>query len=332
MRSQLKLLFVVVCSLPLILISSDGASQAPAEAAGIKITVGFGSAGISGEQTIYVRGDRRRMEYRNATGGAEHVRYGPHIASITRCDLGQVFELNLDAREYHAAPYPPKPLSNEQGEALKIKPPSNLPSEPTLLIETATVDTGERKEIFGHTARHIITTRKQTPLEGSQFQRQESVMDGWYMDLDNRISCDQKWREGAHAYLQSRASTDSRPPDRPKFVDTGKPETGFALEWKTTTRDTYRLPDGTKKENTLTSEGLVTQLEEGPLDPGVFEIPAGFREVAHIETNPPVDWQTARNNAWQRLKAWVAKVFDRPWSALFPKVACFHRADAVRAA
>jgi hypothetical protein len=153
MRSWRKLFFVLVSSLPLILISSDGASQAPAEAAGIQMTVGFGSAGISGEQTIYVRGDRRQMEYRNATGGAKRadgsmdVRYGPHIASITRCDLGQVFELNLDAREYHAAPYPPKPLTNVQMEALKIKPPSSPPGEPTMLIETATVDTGERKEL-----------------------------------------------------------------------------------------------------------------------------------------------------------------------------------------
>jgi hypothetical protein len=218
--------------------------------------------------------------------------------------------LNLDAREYRAVPYPPNPFTKEQMEARGIKPQSGVPSEPTLLLETTTVDTRERREVFGHTARHVITTRKQTPLEGSQSQPQETVTDGWYIDLDNRISCDRKWREGAHAYVYARSSTDSRAPDRPKFVDVGKPEAGFAVDLKTTTRGTYAMPDGTRKESTTTSEMAVTQLQEGPLDAAVFEVPAGFRQVAHIETSPPVDWQTAWVNAWVRFKAKVERLFD----------------------
>jgi hypothetical protein len=315
MRSRPKLFFVLVSSLPLILTSSDGAAQSPSAAPGIKMTVRHATfAGLASEQTIYIRGDRKRMDFRSSTGGAKRadgsmdVRYGPHIASITRCDLGQMLELNLDAHEYHASPYPPNPFTKEQARG--IKPQSSLPSEPTLLIETTTVDTDERKEIFGHTARHVITTRKQTPLDGSQSQPQETVTDGWYIDLDNRISCDRKWREGAHAYVHVSASTDGRAPDRPKFVDVGKPETGFAIELKTTTRGTHTLPDGTKKENAMTNEMSVTQLAEGPLDAAVFEVPAGFRQVAHIETNPPVDWQTAWANAWVRFKARVEGIFN----------------------
>ncbi len=316
MQSSPKLFSVLFSSLLLVLTARDGASQSPPQEAGIKMTVRFAASGMSGEQTIYIRGDRRRMDYRNATGGAKRtdgssdMRYGPHIASITRCDLGQVLELNLDAREYRAVPYPPKPFTQEHGEALKIKPPSSVPSEPTLLIETATVDTGERREMFGHAARHVLTTREETPLEGSQAQPQETVTDGWYIDLDNRISCDRKRREGAHAYVYARSSADGRAPDRPKFVDVGKPETGFAVDRKTTTRGSYTLPDGTRKENTSISEMSVTQLEEGPLDATVFEIPAGFWQVARIETNPPVQWQTAWINAWTRLKAKVESLFD----------------------
>jgi hypothetical protein len=316
MQSSPKPFSVLFSSLLLVLTARDAASQSPPQEAGIKMTVRFAASGMSGQQTIYIRGDRKRMDYRNATGGAKRadgssdVRYGPHIASITRCDLGQMLELNLDAREYRAVPYPPSPFTKEQMEARGITPQSGVPSEPTLLLETTTVDTGERREFFGHTARHVITTRKQTPLEGSQSQPQETVTDGWYIDLDNRISCDRKWREGAHAYVYARSSTDSRAPDRPKFVDVGKPEAGFAVALKTTTRGTYAMPDGTKKETITTSEMTVTQLEAGALQAAVFEIPAGFRQVAHIETSPPVDWQTAWVNAWVRFKASLAKRFS----------------------
>jgi hypothetical protein len=314
MQSSPKLFSVLFSSLLLVLPVRDAASQSPSAAPGVKMTIRFAASGMSGGQTIYIQGDRKRMDFRSSTGGAKRadgsmdVRYGPHAAFITRCDLGQMLELNLDAREYHAAPYPPNPFTKEQVEALKIKPPSSAQSEPTLLIETTTVDTGERKEIFGRTARHVVTTRKESPLEGSRAQLRETVTDGWYIDFNNRISCDRKWRDGAHAYVSVRLSTDT--PERPKFVDTGKPETGFAVELKTTTRDAYALPDGTKKENTMTSEMTVTQLQEGPLDAAVFEVPAGFRQVAHIETNPPVDWQTAWVNAWVRFKAKVERLFD----------------------
>ncbi len=250
----------------------------------------FGS--MSSERTMYFQGDRKRLDFRSSSGGARRadgsvdVRYGPHIASITRCDLGQMFQLNLDAHEYSSAPYPPKPLTKEQMETIGIKaaPARQPPSKPTLLIETTTVDTGERKQLFGHTARHIIVTRKETPLEGSQREPQESVTDGWYIDLDVRISCDRKY--------------------------VGEPVTGFPVEMKMTNRSTFALADGTKKENTSTNESSITQLEEGPLAPAIFEIPAGFRQVAHIEQNPPLDWQTVLANNWRWLKAQVRRIFD----------------------
>ncbi len=279
------------------------------------MTVRDAFGGMFSEETTYLQGDRRRVDFRSLRGrrradGSVDLRYGPHIASITRCDLGQMWQLNLDAHQYSSAPYPPKPLTKEQMKAIGIKAPplSELPSKPTLLIETTTVDTAERKQLFGHTTRHVIVTRKQSPLEGSQRQPQESVTDGWYIDLDPRISCDFKGR--GHAYVHAMLSGGGRAPDRPKFVDVGPPEAGFALQLKTTSRNVYTLADGTKKEDTSTTERTVTQLEEGPLEPALFEIPAGFRQVAHVETNPPVDWQTVLANYWQWLETRVRRMFD----------------------
>ena len=299
-------------------VCSDATTGSKPKVSVIKMTVRDAFGSMSSERTMYFQGDRKRLDFRSSSGGARRadgsvdVRYGPHIASITRCDLGQMFQLNLDAHEYSSAPHPPKPLTKEQMETIGIKaaPARQPPSKPTLLIETTTVDTGERKQLFGHTARHIIVTRKETPLEGSQREPQESVTDGWYIDLDVRISCDRKWRAGEHAYLRAGLSGDGRAPDVPKFVDVGEPVTGFPVEMKMTNRSTFALADGTKKENTSTNESSITQLEEGPLAPAIFEIPAGFRQVAHIEQNPPLDWQTVLANNWRWLKAQVRRIFD----------------------
>jgi hypothetical protein len=273
-------------------------------------------ANVPSERTMYFQGDRKRVDFRSSRGGARRadgsldMRYGPHIASLTRCDLGQMFQVNLDAHEYSSTPYPPKPFTKEQMEAIGIKtsPVMKPPSKPTLLIETTTVDTGARKQFFGHTARHVIVTRKETPLEGSQQEPQQSVSDGWYIDLDLRISCDRTWQAGQHAYLHV-GPIGGGTLEVPKFVDVGAPATGFPVEMKWTNRATYALADGTKKENTSTNESRITQLDEGPFDPTVFEIPPGFRQVAYIETNPPVDWKTALSNNWQWLKLQVRRLF-----------------------
>ncbi|HEX4757949.1 MAG TPA: hypothetical protein VH308_08200, partial [Terracidiphilus sp.] len=157
------------------------------EDTGIKMTVRRVFDGNPTEQTIYVQEDRERMEFRNYQGkqkvdGSQQWLSGPRLAAITRCDLGQIFELNLDAAEYVSAPYPPKPLTQAEIEARGLAKPGMSPSgEPTLRIETTTVDTGERKVFFGHIARHVIITRKQIPLEGSHSEPQETVTDGWYI-------------------------------------------------------------------------------------------------------------------------------------------------------
>jgi hypothetical protein len=62
------------------------------------------------------------------------------------------------------------------------------------------VDTGERKDFFGHPARHVITTTKETPLHESHSEARESVTDGWYIDLDTRISCDLRWSANKNGF------------------------------------------------------------------------------------------------------------------------------------
>ncbi|PYR61754.1 MAG: hypothetical protein DMF85_01445, partial [Acidobacteria bacterium] len=122
---------------------------------------------------------------------------------ITRCDLKRAFHLNIEDREYATWPLQTYPSPEEPHMAVRQQ---HVVREPTVLVETETVDTGERKELFGRTARHVITTRRVTSLGRAKQAPGKTVTDGWYIDLDTSISCDPSWRPVAYgrAFLVTR--------------------------------------------------------------------------------------------------------------------------------
>jgi hypothetical protein len=284
------------------------------QTSGIKMTVRRNMAGNSGEQTTYFEHDRKRMEYRNSEGskkwnGSIQTVYGPHLAGIIRCDLGQDYELNLDTAEYTSALYPPQPLTQEQIAArhVPVPPTPVFPANKTLRIETITVDTGERKEMFGHTARHVIVTEKRIPLQGSFSSPQTSVTDGWYIDLDTQLSCDRKFPAGTRGYAYLLAAGANQPIDNPEFVEIGKRETGLALQQTYKWNSSYKLPEGAVKPDSSISEMVVADFQEGPLDEALFEIPPKFKKVSEIERMPP---SAAAQSSWQEFWAWMSNLFD----------------------
>ena len=289
-----------------------------ATSTGIKMTGHTIFGGHSTERTVYIQGDHKREEFRNGMGhnkadGSEQWIEGPRLAMITRCDLGQIFELNLDSAQYEAAPYPPKPLTKEEIEARGLKsqlkiPQISFPPKPTVRVETKTTDTGERKEMFGHIARHVITTIKYTPLAGGRSEPRETVIDGWYIDtnFNLQLPCDRRWPEGTRDHAFMSVMVGNQPPEWPEFIQIGKPETGSAVQTVSTTTITHTLPDGTKKQRESKYESLTTDLKEGPLNPALFEVPAGFKRVEHIEQNPTLPISIQLEDFWTRLKAKVA--------------------------
>jgi hypothetical protein len=234
--------------------------------------------------------DRRRIEMRssvqrkNPDSSTETVDRTNVV--IMRCDLGQSFTLNLETKEYTASVFPPVPLTAEQRESRGLnKPPSQ--GTPTLRIETTTVVTGERKEFFGRLARHVIITTKQTPLEGSHAEAGETVSDGWYIDFERRLACEPK-RDGAMQYGWLVVSGGGREvqPEKPEFLNTGPRESGFPVEMKRTSPARKTWSDGRTEPFQSRVESAVTQFEEGPLDPALFEVPAGFKKVERARRMP----------------------------------------------
>jgi hypothetical protein len=227
------------------------------------------------------------------------------LALLSRCDLDQNFELNLEDKQYVSAPLPHFPSEAERQAIAANYSTAAAQRPPTVLVEVTTFDTGERKKIFGYDARHVVTTRTHTRLNGSKDIEQKSVMDGWYTDLPTTLSCEPKLRGGVG--FVTVGSSNNGLTEIPSFKLEGKPESGFALSTTTTTQSTYVLPDGTKKDSSSTSEMQVIELYSGPLNPDLFEVPRGFTKVGQIRRNPDVPLSTWLQIYWNTLKFRISR-------------------------
>src|SRR5262249_49568865 len=149
---------------------------------GIKIKARYDVTNSNYEQTIYLQRDRSRTELRDKTGAwLKGV-----VPVIVRCDLGLVIELNEKSHEYLVRPYPFLYSEAEAPFHHARTTPIYETDKPTLRIETTIKDTGEQKELFGRTARHIISTEQVIPLAGLPSTwpiETATVTEGWVIDL-----------------------------------------------------------------------------------------------------------------------------------------------------
>jgi hypothetical protein len=262
--------------------------------------------------TRYIQGQRSRTEWRNETGRLGKpgepatYTYGPPRVSIFQCDVYRALDLNLQDHEYTLHEL------DDQGRPKGVKPIpiSTKASGGTLTINVETIDTGERKEIFGRTARHIIRREKRVASPGACGHSGETESDGWYTDLEERNGCvaTPKARTGV-ATFGVLVAGGSLCMDKIEVHRTGTAAMGFPLKLTTTSRDAIVLPDGTSKEITSTFENEVTELSEQPLDPALFELPAGFTQVTTFKDQPPVPASAVIREWWERVKRSVRSWF-----------------------
>ena len=260
------------------------------ENVGTKIVTRHTGPGSVSEATLYIMPDRRRLELRHFvqsenSSRSPEARTEPSSVFIQRCDLGQSFHLRPNVKEFSSSSYPPKPPTPQQEKQLAVENSDRgEPAKPTLRIETTTVDTGERQEMFGYVARRVTTTVRQTPLDGATSQSSLSVTDGWYIDLDRSISCDPEPSPGSKrsgllsGYISVRAGG-RQPIDIPEFIDNGKRETGLPLSETKTSPMMTKFADGTSTTNDSQIKSEVIVLERAVLDPALFEIPSEYKQV-----------------------------------------------------
>ena len=127
--------------------------------------------------------------------------------------------------------------------------------------------------------------------------------DGWYIDLDTRISCDPHYPStSGHAFL----SVSSGKPEIPEFKDIGKRETGYPMELTSTTT----IPPNRKIQGrTSLVEDKIIELSTTPLDPSLFEVPPDFKKVDRIARDPEPPLLIKLLRAWAYWKYRLLNLF-----------------------
>jgi hypothetical protein len=230
----------------------------------LKITYRTNTGGQSMESSTMLKGARERSEMRNA-----HMA----IVTIVQCDLKRTIQLSENARKYVITPL----QAGESSAVVASDAASSVPAEPArsggvVTYTTTSIDTGERKEMFGFTARHIksSTITESSPDACNPF-KQRTERDGWYIDFSYGLDCGQ-----ASSYAQTYPSAAGGCRDRIQFKQVGTARTGYPLMETTTIY-------GADGKAMFTSTKEVVELSREPLDAALFEVPIGSTETQNAQ-------------------------------------------------
>ncbi len=270
---------------------------------GLKIVTRQVTGGFTDTRTEYLAPDRLRNEWRSQM----RDRIGPPMATIVMRggDHNRIFVLDLDAHEYTTY----ETDARGAGSSIRLRPLTQSGGVLQIFIEN--IDTGERKEMFGHVARHIITREKRVAGAGACSKPSQSETDGWYIDGALLPEWKQQKGNGAGVVVATEVSAGSADRCANKIdkleVHRSGVETGFPVKVTTTLRSEMRQPDGTQRMLSSTWGSEVVELKEGPLELSLFDVPKDFRKVEFLRSwnVPPQRPLTG----WEWFKEKVQEIF-----------------------
>jgi hypothetical protein len=229
----------------------------------LKIKYRSTTSGRSYENTTMIKGVRERTE--------TQMGQGIDLVGITQCDLKRSIQINNTVRKYVVTPMTTSTTSSTGPAA------SSTPIQPTrrggvITYVITAVDTGERKEMFGFTARHVKSSMTMTSSPDACSQVNQKIdTDGWYIDLSFGFECDL-----GRSQMVGPPAVAGGCQDRAEIKNVGTARKGYPLIETTTMYG----PDGRVLYAT-TKE--VVELSRDPLDAALFEIPAGYTEAASVQ-------------------------------------------------
>ena len=193
------------------------ATQKPA-ASDLKITYKQTTSGQAMESTTMLKGSRER--------GEMSMGMGMKIVNITQCDLKRTIQISDTAQKYVITP-----MTVATASTAPASTPSTAATQPTrrggvVTYTTTSTDTGERKEMFGFTARHIKSslTIESSP-DACTPMNQRIDTDGWYIDFSFGLQCD---LGQAQAGWQPPTTGGCR--DQVQFKNVGAARKGYPLQ------------------------------------------------------------------------------------------------------
>ncbi len=212
------------------------------------------------ESTIYVKGSRKRTE----SGGMMGM--GADVATIEQCDLKRTVKVSDKKKQYFIEPF-----ATTSGETVPTtaKTPSaqtaKVTKGGTLTMTSSINDTGERKQMFGLTARHLKTSMKmESSADACSPTNMQMETDGWYVDLP-QFSCPFSMASNPMPYQRPAKSGCQ---DRTVVKETGGGKLGFPLQLTTS------MNGGESGGFSQTIETL--EFSKATLDDALFNVPASY--------------------------------------------------------
>jgi hypothetical protein len=229
--------------------------------------------GMKSESTIYVKGMRKRTESGGFMGMTQPT-------TIEQCDSQRTIRINDKKRIYFIEPFAKEEeIIDEDNKMPKAKPAVAKTASKTkdggvITMTYNILDTGERKKVYGLTARRVWTTQKIKPSADACTMKDSMIIktDGWYIDLP-QFNCPVRWAPTA----VNRPTGKNQPQCMDRFVTrrTGKGRLGFPIE----ETKTMIMGNGTASVSEFKTTIETLELSHAKLDSMLFEIPPGYRQV-----------------------------------------------------
>jgi hypothetical protein len=228
--------------------------------ADVKIKTRQTSSGQSSEYTTFIKGKRQRTERDMGAG---------QMINLTQCDLRRGVQLNSQTKTYFVNSFNEPTTSAQTSTTTGKAKTDNVVRVGGTVTSTITVkDTGERKQMFGFTARHLIITMKTVSSPDACNKNDSKMeMDGWYIDAEFYLDCEQNYAASSYANSNSGGCQDKY---QVKTIGTAK--RGYALYEKMTIF-------GDDGKELLSTVNEVVELSKATLDASLFDVPQGYREV-----------------------------------------------------
>lgn len=209
----------------------------------------------------YVSGDKTTTSTVSMKGRRQRIDYGADLAVLQQCGVDQIIQVNDQNKTFLTVENRQNPVA---GAAPVVKSPKK---GGTVTYTTTVTDTGERKELFGLTARHVKTLLTKTTTPNACDKRNERVeTDGWFIDPP-ATAC-------AAVVRATTVTAADDCHDAVEYVDPAGPAVGYPLAYTATS------VDEAEKMSTMSME--VTGFTRSTLPDSLFVVPEGYTAAANL--------------------------------------------------
>ena len=215
-------------------------------------------SGQSYENTTYIKGKRQRAEQMNGM-----------TVSLTQCDLRRGIQMNTQSKTYMVNPFAQSSQTTTTTASAPATKNGVVQTGGKVTTTYTIKDTGERKQMFGFPARHLIITMETVSSPDSCTKTNSKMeTDGWYIDAEFVLDCDYGY--GNYNYNSNRSGGCQ---DKYEMKTVGTAKRGYPVYEKMTMFD-----ESGKESFSMVNE--VVELSKATLDAALFEIPQDYREVS----------------------------------------------------